>query len=97
MKLLNQPIRVAQAEKISAEELEHMIKHSAPLTHDWANRRWMHWIFDVDMEGSVLKRMAYKEAQGSSGSNFMYEDCEHCDGAGCKQCGWHGEVRRALV
>ena len=97
MKLLAQPQRVVVGEGISTTELEHMVVHSAPLTHEWANRRWMHWIFKINMATRVVERMAYRQVQGAQGGEVMYEECEDCEGDGCKACGWHGEIRRRVL
>lgn len=40
---------VCAAHSISSTELLFMLRHSAPYTHIWANRRWKFWLFDADM------------------------------------------------
>ena len=96
MRVLSQPRQVLIGEDISEAELEHMVVHSAPLTHGWANRRWMHWIFKIDMGTRTVERMAYRQVQGAQGDGVMCEECGYCEGEGCKACGWHGEIRRRV-
>lgn len=91
-KLSNTAARVAKEAKILPEELATMVKHSAPYTHEWANRRWHHWIMLVDKQKGELIRLALMPlpTQGSG----VWEEHDDCDGEGCAGCGWTGEVWR---
>lgn len=86
--------RVIKGEGISEAELDTMAKKAAINTHDRGNRRFHGWIFDI--QGNTLQRMTQDiqrivRRQGSTNLT-VHEDCEECDGDGCKECGWVGEV-----
>ena len=86
------------AEGISQEELTYMLDHSAITSVDGCNRRFNHWLFEV--RDGVLKRMLFnvlEEIGRNRGFGFMIEDCVHCEGDGCKACGWRGEVKHWLT
>lgn len=87
--------RVVQEAHIKPIELEAMVRDSTPFTHEWANRRWMHWMFKLDRSTNTVERLALipdipKKVAG------MWEECEGCDGTGCSCCGWLGEVWRSF-
>lgn len=92
-----QPLRVINGEGIGLEELQEMLVRSAPLTHEWANRRWKNWIFKVNLPSMEVHRMAsFSTYEEGGGRDFMFEECEDCEGEGCSECGWHGQVKRRL-
>lgn len=83
--------RVVLEAQIKPIELETMVKDSTPFTHEWANRRWMHWMFRLNRSTNTVERLALipdtpKKRHG------MWEECEGCFGVGCSCCGWLGEV-----
>jgi hypothetical protein len=72
--------------------LHHMVKHSAPFTHPWANRRFEDWVFDVDgnrVEG--IGRLAVPVAVEKQ-LKVVNVLCRVCwkDGEGCPECGGEG-------
>ena len=86
--------RVVAEAKIQQSELEKMLTESTPFTHEWANRRWFHWMMKFNRHTDTLERMAIIPTTTRTG---MWEDCESCDGDGCVRCGWLGEVWRPML
>lgn len=90
-----QVLRVLEGEKISLEELDEMVKKSAITTHPRGNRRFHGWVFDIS--GNQLQHMSKAELvtlEVKGSMELVIEDlCPHCDGDGCKTCGWAGEAR----
>ena len=95
--LSDQVKRVLKAEKISDDELAHMVQRSAPFTGEGMNRRYHQWLFKVDGELIVKMMLHDLRAIGTMrGQGFIEEEHEDCLGAGCRDCGWTGVVRRYL-
>lgn len=96
MQISGKVLRVLQAEKISPDELYKMLDDVAFTSIRGSNRRYDQWLFLV--EGNVLKDMQRAEVvQVGRGPNRMLEEHEACDGEGCIECGWVGQVSRAIV
>lgn len=45
----SQVLEVLKSKGLSLEQLEYMVIRSAVFTHEWANRRYHGWLFDVDL------------------------------------------------
>lgn len=87
-----------RAEGISPAELDHMVAHAAISSLvEGFNRRFHNWLFEV-RQGEVFRMREFdmKTLGRDRGNGSMCEECEQCEGAGCKDCGWIGEVRRFL-
>ena len=88
--------RVLVGENISMEELHLMVEHSAlTSTHEGFNRRYHHWLFEV-VDGSVLNMRYTETSKIGTGQYPQTEEHLDCGGAGCKGCGWAGEVIRMV-
>jgi hypothetical protein len=88
-------LRVLQAEKISADELYHMLDEVAFTSLRGCNRRYFQWLFLV--KDNVLQDMQRVElVEVGRGPHRMLEEHEPCNGAGCRACGWIGSVSRAI-
>lgn len=90
--------RVLKAERISQEELAHMLRHAAkcrlPNAQSY-NRRYHQWVFAID--GCAVKDMRYAERLVvGSGHARVFEEHEACNGAGCHGCGWIGSICRLV-
>lgn len=81
---------------ISELDLKDMARLSAPYTHRWANRRWRFWIFKIEVPSGTVLRLARADSAPPIGFDVMYDECDLCDGGGCAECGWHGEVATFL-
>jgi hypothetical protein len=89
-------LRVLEAEGISEEELEHMVTHAAPATNERGNRRFHHWLFAINPVGSVLNMSRWEVPTRRVKAVYdmvTHDECEECEGQGCKVCGWTGEIR----
>jgi hypothetical protein len=98
LKLSEQVKRVIKAEKISDDELEQMVKLSAPFTGEGVNRRYHQWLFKVTNDPGVEKMMLHdlRTVGTTKGQGWIEEEHEACLGEGCRDCGWTGVVRRYL-
>lgn len=87
--------RTIKSENIALEELDAMVKKAAITTHEFGNRRFHNWIFDIK-QGKVWKMVQDREVPvrivQSSMSLTAHEDCPDCEGDGCKECAYTGEV-----
>lgn len=85
----------AAKEGITLDSLKDMVHKAALITSELGNRRYHQWLFTV-VKGVVLKmnRPAYRIVKETgSEARINYDECEHCEGAGCTFCGYIGEVR----
>jgi hypothetical protein len=88
-------LRVLQAEKISADELYHMLDEVAFTSLRGCNRRYFQWLFL--MKDNTLQDMQRVElVEVGRGPHRMLEEHEACNGEGCRPCGWIGQVSRAI-
>lgn len=88
--------RIVAEEQINPVELETMVRDSTPYTHEWANRRWLHWMFKYNRSTETIERMAHIPSIRHTKQGGLWEECEECDGVGCRSCGWVGEVWRSF-
>jgi hypothetical protein len=92
--------RVTKGEEISMAELAIMVEHAALSSGtEGFNRRYHHWLFRVETDGSdtVVRDMRYAESvRVGQGQHQQSEEHFDCCGAGCKTCGWAGEVIRLV-
>lgn len=95
MQLSDKVLTVIAAEHISPEELHYMVSHSAVTRIRTCNRRYFLWVFRL--VGDVLQDMQYADVVGlGRGGDRMLESHEGCQGAGCRACGWIGQVARSV-
>lgn len=85
--------RVMAEAGISESTLEHMAEHAAICTHEHGNRRWHNWLFRVSGH-SILHLQLLSLTEVGTGKTPMIEECDVCEGTGCKACGWAGEIKR---
>ena len=84
-----------QAEKISPDELMHMLVGSAFTSLRGCNLRYFQWLFV--RRGEMLVDMQRVDlVEIGRGQNRMLEEHDECDGEGCRDCGWAGQVSRAI-
>jgi hypothetical protein len=96
MQISPKALRVLQAERISPEELMHMLNDAAFTSVRGCNLRYFQWLFVK--RGDVLQDMQrFELVEIGKGPNRMLEDHDDCDGEGCAECGWAGQVSRAIV
>jgi hypothetical protein len=88
--------RVMAEEGITHAELSEMLSHAALYRLDGFNRRYYHWLFRLS--GRLVEAMATVDVVevGRGKESKMREDCESCEGEGCKQCGWRGWILRLV-
>ena len=84
-----------QAEQISEEEIQRMVRLSAQNSDGDCNRRYFDWLFKIEKNTLLVMRRATMMEIGK-GPDSVYEEHDACDGKGCKSCGWIGEVIRHL-
>jgi hypothetical protein len=95
LKFSKQVERVIEDEHISVEELAEMIRRSAITSRSEGNRRFHDWVFCFDKERNCVNTMRkFTLSEVGQGSMKIEEECENCEGEGCKQCGWAGKVVR---
>jgi hypothetical protein len=96
MQLSDKAFRVIKAEGISADELRLMLDKAAFTKLRGCNRRYFQWLFVV--QDNWLRDMQRVDVvQIGKGHDRMLEEHEDCDGDGCRDCGWVGQVSRAIV
>jgi hypothetical protein len=78
------------AEKITLSEVKEMVEKAAITRLRGFNRRYHHWLFLVKDTELVRMEMADKVEPGNVDQSA--DDCEFCEGEGCRKCGWSGEV-----
>lgn len=87
--------RVLSLENISTEEVGHMVTHAAPVTNERGNRRFHQWLFSI--QNGEVKNMQHWEPPTrrikARADMVSFDECDACDGEGCKACGWTGEIR----
>jgi hypothetical protein len=86
---------VLEAEKISSEELQHMLAEAAFTSLRGSNLRYVEWLF-VKKNGMLQDMQRVDLVEIGRGQNRMLEEHESCHGDGCHECGWAGEVSRAI-
>jgi len=95
MRISTKVLKVVQAEKISPDELLMMLRAAAFTSLRGCNLRYFQWLFV--RKGDVLLDMQRVELMEiGRGQDRMLEEHEACDGDGCRQCGWSGQVSRAV-
>jgi hypothetical protein len=89
---------VCVVEGISEAELRTMVQLSSPLRgDDRANHRFHTWAFFIDKDTQQVTNMCrFGHTSVGHGRSPQLEECEHCQGEGCKDCGWRGEVVRLI-
>lgn len=95
MRLADKILRIMQAERISEQELAHMVEHAAITTQDGFNRLYHHWVFKIDGE-KVLNMEKAEPTVIGDGSHHAYEEHDVCRGTGCSTCGWKGFIFRLV-
>lgn len=87
--------RVVAGEGLDEAEVIEWVRKAARFSHEFGNRRYHEWIFEV--RGEQVLRMVtldpVEQFEHSMSPMVAYELCEECNGDGCKACGWHGEVK----
>lgn len=92
----------AEGQGITLSRLLEMVEASARVTHPKGNRRHHNWVFQVENNvvksmsplpfgeiSSTIQRVAPKPGPGEF---LTYDECEDCEGAGCKKCDFKGDV-----
>jgi hypothetical protein len=96
MQISAKALRVLTAEQISAEELYRMLDEAAFTSVRGCNRRYFQWLFVV--RDNVLRDMQLLEVvEVGKGKDRMLEEHDACNGEGCRECGWIGQVSRAIA
>ena len=86
-------IQVMASEGITSLELHSMLIRAAITSVRGFNRRFHQWLFSLN-NSTVEDMQCVDMVQTGHGSERMQEDCESCSGAGCKECGWVGQILR---
>lgn len=86
-------ILAATAEGIALPELDYMVEHAALSSLPGGNRRYHDWLFFVD-NGVVETMKTAAPVTVGHGAQHMTEDCDECQGSGCKACGHWGTITR---
>lgn len=95
MKLSEQVQRVLEAEGITEAEFAEMMRRAAITSRGDCNRRFHDWVFSFDKARNCVNTMRkFNLTEVGDGKMRIEEECEHCEGEGCKQCGWAGKVTR---
>jgi len=96
MHLSTTVLRLLCAEQISDEQIAIMLDSASLTRVRGANRRYFHWLFRV--EGDEVLWMQYFDLvevdQQDKDKIRMLEDHDTCEGAGCHDCGWVGQIGR---
>jgi len=87
--------RVITIENISVDELALMVERAAVTSVRGFNRRFHHWLFKV-RSGSVEAMQCLEMVEVGKGMEAMRELCDDCEGEGCPQCRWVGEIVRRM-
>lgn len=96
MQITSKVLKVLKAEKISPDELMTMLTEAAFTSLRGCNLRYFQWLFLK--RGEVLVDMQRVDlVEIGKGQNRMMEDHDECDGEGCRECGWAGQVSRAIT
>lgn len=86
---------------LTAKDLHTMVTFASPFTHEWGNRRYHDYVFDV--RGLEVLRVGNLRIGTNSGiirdnapnaDEFFttYDPCGNCDGDGCHLCNNEGTV-----
>jgi hypothetical protein len=95
MKISEKVLKVLTVEKISPEELQHMLTEAAFTSIRGCNLRYFQWLFLK--QADVLQDMQRVDlVEIGRGTNRMMEVHDPCNGEGCRECGWAGELSRAV-
>lgn len=95
MQISRKVLRVLQEEQISPTELYRMLDELAFTSIRGCNRRYFQWLFQI--VGNQLQDMQRMDlVEIGRGRDRMLEDHDACDGEGCRECGWVGQVSRAI-
>jgi hypothetical protein len=74
-----------------------MLRSAAIYTREeGCNRRYHHWLFKTKGEEVVDMRTLWTQEVGR-GKDRVMEEHEGCEGQGCKECGWSGQVIRYVT
>jgi hypothetical protein len=88
-------------EKLSLADVEEIVAKSAIIKHVAGNRRYFDWLLRIkDNKVLSLRRIGSavdEMTDYASGLAYQIEECEDCDGDGCKYCGWIGQVKRLKI
>jgi hypothetical protein len=95
MRISNKVLKVLQAEKISPDELMTMLREAAFTSLRGCNLRYFQWLF-VRKADVLLDMQRADLMEIGRGQNRMLEEHDQCDGEGCRDCGWAGEISRAV-
>jgi hypothetical protein len=95
MKINPKVLRVLTAEKISPEELQQMLTEAAFTSLRGCNLRYFQWLF-VKTDDTLMDMQRADLVEIGKGQNRMMEEHDPCSGEGCKECGWVGEISRAV-
>lgn len=90
--------RILRTEGISQTELDDIAARSAINSKEEGfNRKYHQWLLLV-IDGQVrdMERTDVTEVGKDRGKGFVFDEHEVCDGQGCKDCGWRGEVKQWL-
>jgi hypothetical protein len=87
---------IAEAEGILPSELQEMVVRAAiNRQYEGFNRRFQHWLLKIE-DNHVLgmRHLEMMRLGFDRGCGVEEEECELCDGQGCKDCGWIGQIER---
>lgn len=92
----------AKAHGLTPAAIREMVKRAALCTHEYGNRRYNDYVFQIDGRNIVsmvdLNSGLYvtnkpKPVPLAPGEFVQYEECDQCHGKGCAACNFEGEVR----
>jgi hypothetical protein len=89
-KCSDQVLAVLKAEGITPQELDHMLSSAAITSLRNMNRRFHNWLFRYQVKEGIVNKMFMHPPE----HDRVPEWDQHwkCNGKGCKECGWSGEV-----
>jgi hypothetical protein len=96
MELSEKVRRVMEGESISEEELAFMLDSAAITRLSGCNRRYHHWLMKVKDDVYVEDMIFASVIELGVGEQKVLEDHEPCNGRGCHECGWRGEIIRYI-
>lgn len=67
---------------MSAAQLHDLVAHAAPYTHEWANRRFHRFLFQV--RGMKVLRIDHLALDPDV--EYALKKCDNCKGKGCDGC-----------
>lgn len=98
IKFSDKVLSILKVEGIGQIEALGMVEHSAISSVGGCNRRFHDWLFLI-RDNQVLEMKSFelkRKGHPYQGAESMIEECDECEGLGCKACGWRGEVKRWL-